>query len=297
MPTMPVDGAGNSHHIQALQWGHHSPSSHGASTSCLCARASETNMSAQHPFELKWTFWILVSLESRIRGRKCAPFVIEKTDCPCLNWPVLCPFWLWWDRQPGSYLSLFRNLLLQDSRVLHKHNTNGARSRDQSLPGLTITLMLVALTFGNWGSHHVLTWNYPEPCARSLPNGTQDPKSLNTHFKYISCSSLLLSKSFLQASPSLYSLVLHMLFRYQGKYNYFTWPFIHMALTLSRCANILILWIIYMYVYINERECRGKSLIRYQSQLLERDDIVEALFKYFKLRYWNLFNIINLDWK
>lgn len=43
----------------------------------------------------------------------------------------------------------FRDLFLQDSRVFHRHNTSGARSRDQALPGLTITSMLVGLTFGN----------------------------------------------------------------------------------------------------------------------------------------------------
>lgn len=47
------------------------------------------------------------------------------------------------------HVSLFRVLFLQDSRVFTQTHTNGARSRDQALPGLTITLMLVDLIFGN----------------------------------------------------------------------------------------------------------------------------------------------------
>lgn len=145
-----------------------SPSCHWASTSCLCARTSGGKHVSSMPFWVGVTFWILVSLESCVRGRKCPPFLIEKTDCPCLSLPVLCPFWLWWDGLPGRHLSLFRDPFLQDKRVWTQTYTNGTRSRDQGLPGLTIALMLVGLIFRNWGSHHVLTWNYPEPCARSL---------------------------------------------------------------------------------------------------------------------------------
>lgn len=163
-PALPVNGAGNSHHTQALQWTHHLPklpwSLH------LLPVCTEANMSAKCPFELKWTFWILVSLESGIRGRKCPAFLVEKTGWPFLNWPVLCPFWLWWDRLPGRHLSLLETSFYKTAEYFHRHSTSGARSRDQALPGRT--LILVGLTCGNWGRHHVLIWNYPEPCARSL---------------------------------------------------------------------------------------------------------------------------------
>lgn len=173
-----MNGAGNSHHIHSSAVRPPPPQAATEPPPPACVHGQvEANTSAQRPSELKWTFWILVSLESCgfQRGRQCPPFLIEKTDCACLSWPVLCPFWLWWDRLPGRHLSLCRDLFLQDSRVFTQTYTNGARSKEQALPGPTITLMLVGLTFGNWGSHHVLTWNYPEPWARSLSKWDTGP--------------------------------------------------------------------------------------------------------------------------
>lgn len=50
-------------------------------------------------------------------------------------------------------------------------------------------------------------------------------------------------------------------------------------------------------MHILMRQYREKSLIKYYSELLERGKIFlfEPHFKYLKLRYRNLFNIINLD--